>query len=125
MSLSGGRWPVKLIYYDDQSSPPNVPAFYATLYKVDFVVSGYGTRVTAPALMAHHRLFRALFALAVRAAFALGDDPGRSLGEREAGFLLGVFPPRCALASWWKRIRISRGEVHAGVAYLLCDGGWL
>ena len=38
--------PVKLIYYDDQTNPKNVPGIYAKLLdvdKVDFVVSGYGT----------------------------------------------------------------------------------
>jgi branched-chain amino acid transport system substrate-binding protein len=43
--------PVKLIYYDDQSSPAQVPAIYAKLLdvdKVDFVVSGYGSGQIAP-----------------------------------------------------------------------------
>jgi branched-chain amino acid transport system substrate-binding protein len=45
--------PVKLIYYDDQTNPKNVPGIYAKLLdidKVDFVVSGYGTNLIAPAL---------------------------------------------------------------------------
>ncbi|PPR62546.1 MAG: hypothetical protein CFH08_01806, partial [Alphaproteobacteria bacterium MarineAlpha3_Bin7] len=45
--------PVKLIYYDDQTNPKNVPGIYAKLLdvdKVDFVVSGYGTNLIAPAM---------------------------------------------------------------------------
>ena len=37
--------PVKLIYYDDQSTPSTVPPLYTKLIdvdKVDFIVSGYG-----------------------------------------------------------------------------------
>lgn len=67
--------PVKLVYYDDQSSPPNVPGLYTKLLdvdKVDIVVSGYGTNMTVPAMpivMAHNRMFMTLFALAVNAEF--------------------------------------------------------
>lgn len=45
--------PVELIYYDDQTNPKNVPGIYAKLLdvdKCDFVVSGYGTNLIAPAM---------------------------------------------------------------------------
>ena len=45
--------PVKLVYYDDQTNPKNVPGIYAKrldIDKVDFVVSGYGTNLIVPAL---------------------------------------------------------------------------
>jgi branched-chain amino acid transport system substrate-binding protein len=45
--------PVELVYYDDQTNPKNVPGIYAKLLdvdKVDFVVSGYGTNLIAPAM---------------------------------------------------------------------------
>jgi branched-chain amino acid transport system substrate-binding protein len=67
--------PVKLVYYDDQSTPPNVPGLYTKLLdvdKVDIVVSGYGTNMTIPAMpivMAHNRMFMTLFALAVNSEF--------------------------------------------------------
>jgi branched-chain amino acid transport system substrate-binding protein len=67
--------PVRLDYYDDQSTPSNVPALYTKLLdvdKVDIVVSGYGTNMTVPAMpvvMAHNRMFMTLFALAVNANF--------------------------------------------------------
>ena len=67
--------PVKLVYYDDQSTPPNVPGLYTKLLdvdKVDIIVSGYGTNMTVPAMpvvMAHNRMFMTLFALAVNAEF--------------------------------------------------------
>jgi ABC-type branched-subunit amino acid transport system substrate-binding protein len=55
INASGGLLgrPVKLIYYDDQSTPPNVPALYTKLLdvdKVDIVFSGYGTNMTVPAM---------------------------------------------------------------------------
>ena len=45
--------PVKLVYYDDQTKASTVPGIYAKLLdvdKVDFVVSGYGTNLIAPAM---------------------------------------------------------------------------
>jgi len=44
---------VELVYYDDQTNAKNVPGIYAKLLdvdKVDFVVSGYGTNLIAPAM---------------------------------------------------------------------------
>src|ERR1700761_8786286 len=41
---------VKLVHYDDQSSPANVPALYAKLIdidKVDLIISGYATPMIA------------------------------------------------------------------------------
>src|SRR5215468_8603319 len=45
--------PVKLIYYDDQSSPATVPGIYTKLLdvdKVDFAVSPYASTQIAPAM---------------------------------------------------------------------------
>src|SRR5437762_440606 len=45
--------PVKLIYYDDQSSPSQVPAIYAKLLdvdKVDLIASGYASTQIAAAM---------------------------------------------------------------------------
>src|ERR1700743_1061472 len=67
--------PVKLVYYDDQSNPATVPGLYTKLLdvdKVDIIVSGYGTNMTAPAMpvaIEHNRLFLGLFALAVNSEF--------------------------------------------------------
>src|SRR5690242_21876773 len=44
--------PVELVFYDDQTNPSQVPGIYTKLLdvdKVDFVVSGYGTNIAAPA----------------------------------------------------------------------------
>ncbi|MGH7112701.1 MAG: ABC transporter substrate-binding protein, partial [Stellaceae bacterium] len=85
--------PVKLIYYDDQSSPSIVPGLYTKLLdvdKVDFIVSGYGTNMIAPAMpiaIQHNRLFFGLFGLAVNSHFhypkyfsivPTGPDPARA-----------------------------------------------
>jgi branched-chain amino acid transport system substrate-binding protein len=67
--------PVKLVYYDDQSNPANVPGIYEKLIsvdKVDLLVSSYGTNLTAPAMpvaIQHNRLFFGLFALAANDNF--------------------------------------------------------
>jgi branched-chain amino acid transport system substrate-binding protein len=61
--------PVKLIYYDDQSNPANVPGIYTKLAdvdKVDLVIGPYGTNLVAPALPAiipKGKVFIGLFAL--------------------------------------------------------------
>jgi branched-chain amino acid transport system substrate-binding protein len=88
--------PVKLIYYDDQSNPPIVPGIYTKLIdvdKADFIVSGYGTNMTAPAMpiaISHGRLFLGLFALAVNSEFhypkyfsmlPTGPDPKHAFSE--------------------------------------------
>src|SRR5262245_47459924 len=62
--------PVEFVYYDDQSKPATVPGIYTKLLdvdKVDFVVSGYGTNLIAPAMpIAIERglVFMGLFGLA-------------------------------------------------------------
>jgi branched-chain amino acid transport system substrate-binding protein len=45
--------PVKLIYYDDQSNPSQIPGIYTKLLdvdKVDLVVGGYATNMVAPTI---------------------------------------------------------------------------
>jgi branched-chain amino acid transport system substrate-binding protein len=93
--------PVKLVYYDDQSTPPNVPGLYAKLLdvdKVDLVVSGYGTNMTVPAMpvvMAHNRMFMTLFALAINADFKyprfFGMIPAGPAADAKRAFSKGFF----------------------------------
>ncbi len=67
--------PVELVYYDDQSTPANVPAIYTKLLdvdKVDLVISPYATGQMAPAMpivMQHNMVFMGLFGTAVNASF--------------------------------------------------------
>jgi branched-chain amino acid transport system substrate-binding protein len=67
--------PVKLVYYDDQSNPSQVPGLYTKLMdvdKVDVVISGYATNMIAPAMpvvMQKDRTFFGLFGLAVNSEF--------------------------------------------------------
>lgn len=67
--------PVELIFYDDQTKGSNVPAIYAKLLDVDdvdFIVSGYGTNLTAPAMpivIEREMVFISLFATAVNEKF--------------------------------------------------------
>jgi branched-chain amino acid transport system substrate-binding protein len=67
--------PVKLIYYDDRSSPSEIPAIYTKLLdvdRVDLVIGAYGTALTAPAMpivIQRKKTFIALLALAVNSEF--------------------------------------------------------
>jgi branched-chain amino acid transport system substrate-binding protein len=67
--------PVKLIFYDDQSNPSQVPSIYQKLLdvdKVDLVVSSYATNMIAPAMpvvMQKNKFFLSLFGLDVNAEF--------------------------------------------------------
>ena len=62
--------PVELVYYDDQTKPAAVPGIYSKLLdvdNVDFVISGYGTNLIAPAMpivIERQRVFMGLFGLA-------------------------------------------------------------
>src|SRR5271154_4855071 len=67
--------PVKLIFYDDQSNPANVPGIYTKLIeidKVDLLISSYATNLVAPAMpivMQKNRMFFGLFALGINVEF--------------------------------------------------------
>src|SRR6266536_1375970 len=88
--------PVKLVYYDDQSSPALVPAIYTKLIdidKVDLLVSSYGTNLVVPAMpvaISHNRMFFGLFALAANDQFhypkyfsmlPFGPEPVKTFAE--------------------------------------------
>jgi branched-chain amino acid transport system substrate-binding protein len=88
--------PVKLVYYDDQSNPSNVPAIYTKLIdidKVDLLISSYGTNLVVPAMpvaISHNRLFFGLFALAANDKFhypkyfsmlPFGPEPVKTFAE--------------------------------------------
>jgi branched-chain amino acid transport system substrate-binding protein len=88
--------PVKLVFYDDQTSPPSVPGIYTKLLeidKVDLIVSGYGTNMIAPAMpvaIANDRMFLGLFGMAVNAEFHYskyfsmlpnGPDPAHAFAD--------------------------------------------
>jgi len=66
---------VKLVHYDDQSNPANVPALYAKLIdldKVDLIISGYATPIiasTIPIAMQHDMVLIGFFGLANNAKF--------------------------------------------------------
>jgi branched-chain amino acid transport system substrate-binding protein len=67
--------PVKLVYYDDQSEPGQVPGIYSKLLdidKVDLVVSGYAsTQIAAamPIVIERKKLFMGLAGTAINDAF--------------------------------------------------------
>ncbi len=99
--------PVKLVYYDDQTSPSIVPGLYTKLLdvdRVDIVLSGYGTAVAAPAMpivMPRGKLFMALFALGVNEQFGydryfqimpLGPDPRTAVSRGFFEIAKGLTP---------------------------------
>src|SRR2546429_9205445 len=67
--------PVKLIYYDDKSSPAEVPAIYTKLLdidKVDLIIGPYATAMIAPAMpivIQRKKNFVGLLGLAVNSEF--------------------------------------------------------
>ena len=67
--------PVKLVYYDDQSKPAEVPAIYSKLLdidKVDLIVSGYAsTQIAAamPIAIGRNKLFVSLFGTGINDTF--------------------------------------------------------
>jgi branched-chain amino acid transport system substrate-binding protein len=89
--------PVKLIFYDDQSTPSTVPGIYTKLLdvdKVDLVVGGYATNMLVPAMpvvIQHNKVFLGLLGLAVNSTFNYpkyfsmtatgGPDPRISISE--------------------------------------------
>jgi branched-chain amino acid transport system substrate-binding protein len=88
--------PVKLVYYDDQSNPSNVPGIYTKLIdvdKVDILASSYGTNLVVPAMpvaISHNRLFFGMFALAANDKFhypkyfsmlPFGPEPVKSFAQ--------------------------------------------
>ncbi|HXZ00154.1 MAG TPA: amino acid ABC transporter substrate-binding protein [Stellaceae bacterium] len=99
--------PVKLVFYDDQSNPANVPGLYSKLIevdKVDIVLSGYATNMIAPAMpvvMQHGMMFLGLYGLAVNREFhydryfhivPAGDDPGLDFSRGFIEVAMGMEP---------------------------------
>lgn len=105
--------PVKLIYYDDQSNPANVPAIYEKLIsvdKVDLLISSYGTNLVVPAMpvaIQHNRLFFGLFALAANKEFkypkyfsmlVFGPDPAKTFSKGYFDLVMAQNPKPKTLA---------------------------
>ena len=67
--------PVKLVYYDDQSNPSQVPGIYTKLLdidKVDLIISGYASGQIAPAMpiaIQKKKLFVSLFGTGINETF--------------------------------------------------------
>jgi branched-chain amino acid transport system substrate-binding protein len=115
--------PVKLVYYDDQSTPPNVPGIYTKLLdvdKVDLVISGYGTNMTVPAMpvvMAHDRLFMTLFALGINADFKyprfFGMIPAGPSTSAKQAFSKGFFDITVSMSPPVKRLAMVSADAEA------------
>jgi branched-chain amino acid transport system substrate-binding protein len=115
VNASGGLLgrPVKLITYDTQSNPANVPGICVKLLDVDhvdFILSGYSTNMAAPAMpivIGHNKLFLTLFALAVNSDFhysrafamiATGPDPKRAFSRGFFDIAMSLTPRPQTLA---------------------------
>ena len=105
--------PVKLVYYDDQSSPTNVPGIYEKLIsidKVDLLISSYGTNLVVPAMpvaIQHNRLFFGLFALAANRQFSypkyfsmlvFGPEPTKTFSKGYFDLVMAQTPKPKTLA---------------------------
>jgi branched-chain amino acid transport system substrate-binding protein len=105
--------PVKLVYYDDQSNPANVPGIYEKLIsvdKVDLLISSYGTNLVVPAMpvaIQHNRLFFGLFALAANREFhydkyfsmlVFGPEPTKSFSQAYFDMVMAQTPKPKTLA---------------------------
>jgi branched-chain amino acid transport system substrate-binding protein len=105
--------PVKLVTYDTQSAPANVPGIYTKLLDVDHVdliVSGYSTNMTAPAMpvaMGHNKLYISLFALAANSEYhnprvfsmiPVGPDPKRAYSRGFFDIATGLSPKPATVA---------------------------
>jgi len=88
--------PVKLIYYDDQSNPSNVPAIYTkliTVDKVDLLLGPYATNMAAaamPVIVENNKLTISMLAVSVNRHFhypkyfsmlSLGPDGVRAFSK--------------------------------------------
>jgi branched-chain amino acid transport system substrate-binding protein len=119
---------VKLVTYDDQSNPANVPGIYTKLLdvdKVDLVVSGYATNMVAPALpvvMQKGKTFVGLFGLDVNSEFhypkyfsMLPTGP-----DTKASFTQGYF--EVALQQNPKPTTVALASEDAEFARNACEG---
>ena len=115
INASGGLLgrPVKLIYYDTQSNPANVPGLYIkllTVDKVDFILSGYATNMAVPAMpvaIQYNKLYLSLFSLATNNEFhyprtfamiATGPDPKRAFSQGFFDLAMSLDPKPQTLA---------------------------
>ncbi len=115
--------PVKLVYYDDQSTPSGVPALYTKLLDVDhvdLVASGYGTNMTVPAMpvvMEHKRLFMTLFALGVNTEFNysryIGMIPAGPAATARQSFSKGFFDTAKAMNPPVKTVAIVGADAES------------
>lgn len=125
--LIDGR-PVELVYYDDKSSPAEVPGIYTKLLdvdKVDLVVGGYATNQTAPAMpivIRKGKTFISLFALDVNEKFKypkyfsiLPTGP-----DTKTSFTEGFF--QAAMAQNPKPTTVSLAYADAEFSQNACDG---
>jgi branched-chain amino acid transport system substrate-binding protein len=105
--------PVKLITYDDQSNPANVPGLYSKLIdidKADIVLSGYATNLIAPAMpvvMQHGMVFLGIYGLSVNHEFRYdryfnvtpaGDDPTLDFSRGFIEVAMSMTPPPKTIA---------------------------
>ena len=130
--------PVKLVYYDDQSNPANVPGIYTKLLdvdKVDLVVSGYATNMVAPAMpviMQHKRTFLSLLGLAVNSEFHYpnyfsftptgGPKPKQSFGRGFFEVAKGLTPAPTTIALVGADAEFARNALE-GVHEIVAEMG--
>jgi branched-chain amino acid transport system substrate-binding protein len=109
---------VELIFYDDQTNPKNVPGIYAKLLdidKVDFIVSGYGTNLIAPAMpIAIDRdiLFMGLFGM---------DNNAKWDYERYFQILPAGPDPAVDFSRYWFETVMAAADKPRTIAFIAAD----
>jgi branched-chain amino acid transport system substrate-binding protein len=120
--------PVELVYYDDKSSPAEIPGIYTKLLDVDhvdLVLSAYATNDVAPAMpiiIRKGKMFISLFALDVNAKFKypkyfsiLPTGP-----DTKTSFTLGFFETAAAQKPKPKTVALAAAD--ADFSQNACDG---
>jgi len=120
--------PVELIYYDDQSTPANVPGIYTKLIsvdKVDLLIGPYATNMVAaamPVIMEHNKLTISMLGVNVNQHFNYARYfsmvPGGSEGS--LAFSRGWFEVAMAQNPKPKTVAIAAADAEFGLTS--CDG---
>jgi len=128
---------VKLIHYDDQSNPANVPAIYAKLLdidKVDLINSGYATPIiasTIPIAMQHDMVLIGLFGLANNGKFKYdkyfsifpsGEKPGLEIMRQFIGAAMTLNPKPKTVAAIYPDMEFGRVSMN-GIRAAATDAG--
>ena len=129
--------PVKLVYYDDQSNPANVPGIFTKLLnidKIDLVAGPYASPLIAPAMpivMQHNMVIIGLYGLAVNSEFhyskyfgmiPCGPEPKRSFTKGFFDLAMGLNPKPKTIAIASADIEFAKHAADGVIENAKADG---